>query len=294
MKNIRAALRAAVGIAAIPLIVIPLAALQGFIVGPLSKNYTAIPNFLYNGLRRLFGYKIEFNAAAAPVVKDKPVWFVANHLSIADFIALGSTLNGTFAGKGDVLKWPGVAQMAYAMKYIGLRRSSEFNPQSRAKIIRNFNDGFNTIMFPEGTTSEGKQVHLFRAALITVLFGEKGMDKEKKEVSLKQDVVVQPVAIRVKEIEGKNAIGNDALRNMYSMYHEDNTLVRIWKRMQIRSTTIELTTFAPLHPKDFKDAKELINKAALDIAGIVNPSQTTFEKAQIPGQEKKAAPAPGK
>jgi len=283
LKNIRAALRIIIGVPAIA----TLAAVQGLVAGPLLHNYTVIPNLFYNITRRVFGFKIEFNAASAPLVKDKPVWFVANHMSMADFILLGSTLNGTFAGKSDILKLPVVAHLAQTVRFIGLRRSSEFNDESRAALIKNFNSGFNAIMFPEGTTSEGKKVHLFRAALITILFGEKGVDGKKTEVALQKNVVVQPVAIRVKSVEGNDARGNDDLRNLYSMQHENRTLVRLWKRLQIRTMTLELTAFNPLNPEDFPDARALINKAALDIAGVVNPGQTTFEKANIPGPEKK-------
>ena|SRR3990172_6332803 len=285
MKYIRATIRAAAAVAAM-IAFGALTTAQAFIVGPLTGNYTTIPSLIYNTMRRVFGYKIVFNKASAPVVKDKRVLFVANHLALTDFVVLGSVLNGTFAGKGDVLKWPIIAPMARALNYIGLRRSSEFNGESRAKIIKNFNGGFNTILFPEGTTSDGKQVHLFRAALITPLCGDKGIDKNKKEVVLNGEVVLQPMAIRVMSVNGKDASGNDELRNLYSMPTETNMLREFWKRMQIRRTVIEITALPPLNPKDFKDAKDLINKAALDVAGVVNPGQTAFTKAAIPGQNK--------
>ena len=148
-------------------------------------------------------------------------------------------------------------------------------------------------MFPEGTTTDGKKVALFHAGLITLLFGEKGVDKENKEVTLDKDVVVQPISIVVKEVNGVNAVGNDKLRDLYAMYDENNTLKRIWKRLQVPTMTIELTAFPEMKPADYADAKELINKAARDIAGVVNPGQTTFEKAVIPGQPaKKPEPAP--
>lgn len=287
MKYVRATSRSAITALFIPFLAAS-AALQGLIVGPVTGNYTTIPNFLYNCMRKICGLKVEFNAASAAVTKDKSVWFVANHMSNADFFILGSTLEGTFAGKGDIMKWPLIGQMARAVKYIGLRRSKEFNGESRAKIIKNFNAGFNTIMFPEGTTTEGKKVHLFHAGLITLLFGDKGIDKGDTEVALKKDVVVQPVAIRVKSVEGKDAIGNDQLRNLYSLQDEKSMVKTFWKLFQIRSMTLELTTFAPLNPKDFGDAKDMINKAAQDIASVVNPGQTVFEKAVIPGQQKKA------
>lgn len=286
-KNLRAAVRMGIALAATPVFV-GLAALQAFVVRPLTGNQSFIPNLIYNASAKLIGLKIKFNAASAPVAK-KQAWYVANHISNADFLALGAKLDGTFAGKGDILKWPVVAQMARAIKYIGLRRSSEYNAESRAKLVKNFNDGQNAIMFPEGTTSDGSKVHLFRAALPGLLYGDPAVDKNKQEVKLDKDVVVQPVAIKIKSVNGKDPAGNADLRELYCMYHEENMLTRIWKRMQVREITVELTAMKPLKPQDFKDAKELMNKAALEIATVVNPGQTTFTKAEIPSQPQKPA-----
>ncbi len=293
-KNLRAAVRMGTGLALTPAL-LGLAAFQGFVVRPLTGNQTAIPNLIYRIGSRLIGLKVKFNKASAPVVKDRPVWYVANHISNADFLALGVKLNGTFAGKGDIMKWPVVSQMAQAMKYIGLRRSSQYNAQSRAKLIKNFNQGQNAIMFPEGTTSDGSKMHLFRAALPGLLYGDEAVDKYGKEVTLDKDVLVQPVAIKIKSVNGKDPTGNAELREKYAMYHEENMLKRIWKRMQVREITVELTALPPLNPKDFKDAKELMNKSAQEIATIASPGQTVFKKAEIPGQAQKTAqpePAP--
>jgi len=282
MSYLRALRRVAFGLVTLPFFLGAIA-LQGAVVGPLTRGKSSlIPNFLYNTLRRFFGFRVVFNAASQPVAKDRPVWLVANHMSMADFIVMGAAVNGTFAGKGDVLKWPVASWAARAVRYIGLRRSTEFNAQSRGKIAANFNQGLNTIMFPEGTTSDGKKVYLFRAALISLLYGGESVDKKNCPVPLRDDVVVQPVAIRVTDVAGENAVGNDTLRNLYSMPAERNTLKRIWKRLQIKSITLELTAFAPLTPRDFADEKALINQAALNIASVINPGQTTFEKAKIP------------
>jgi 1-acyl-sn-glycerol-3-phosphate acyltransferase len=285
-KYARASRRAALAVTAVP-VAVGLSALQGFVIGPLTRNYETVPKMMHATMRRMFGYKIEFNAASAPLVndKDKKVWFVANHMSVADFIVVGSALDGSFVGKGEIMKWPVISQMAKAAKFMGVRRRSEYNEESRGKIVQNFNAGFNTIMFPEGTISDGKQVHLFRAALLGLLFGEKATDKKKKEVALKEKVVVQPIAIRVKSVNGKDATGDDALRALYSMSTEHNPLRRIWKRMQVKQITLELTAFPPLDPANFNDAKALANEAASNIASVVNPGQGGFVKKPIAGHD---------
>ena len=288
MKFLRMAVRAVAGVVAVPVIAGLLAVQR--VVGPLTGNYKTIPNIVYGTLRRLFGYTVEFNAASAPLVKDKPVWFVANHLSGADAFVVGGALDGSFVGRDDAMKWPVLRHALRSIKMIGVRRQPKFNDQARGKIAKNFNDGYNTIMFPEGSTSDGKKVYLFHAAFLTLLYGGGSVDRKKNPVPLQKDVIVQPVAIRVKSVNGKDALNNDELRNLYTLPGR-NTLRRIWKRAQVRKMTLELTVLPPLNPKDFKDAQELANKAAQDIAGVVNPGQKTFEKAHIPGYTppKKAA-----
>lgn len=279
-QAIRVSVRAVAGLVAIPTIAGLLAVQR--VVGAITGNYKTIPNMVYGILRGLFGYKVEFNKASAPIVKGKRVMFLANHLSGADAFVVGGALDGSFVARDDAMKLPVVRQALWAVNIIGVRRRPEFNDQARGKIIKNFNDGYNTIMFPEGATSDGKKVLLFHAGLLTFLFGAKATDKKNQPVALKEDVVVQPVAIRVKSVNGKDALNNDELRNLYSLPGRD-TLRRIWKRAQTRNMTLELTVLPALNPKDFKDAKDLANKAALDIASVVNPGQTIFEKGHIPG-----------
>lgn len=300
MRNLRALRRAMVGLAMLP-VLIGATALQGFVVGPLLDNHAALPNFIYNSLRRLFGIKIEFSKASAPLEDKKSTWFVANHMSIADFMVLGSTLKGTFAGKGDILRWPGVAQMARAVKYIGIRRVNKdhpdfekFHKQTIAKIARNFNAGHNTIMFPEGTTTDGSQVALFRAGLLSMLYGANGVDEQGNTITLDREVVVQPVAIRVREVEGKDIATREDLRHFYSHYNTNNTLKRIWTRLATKDLTIELTAFPPLNPKDFKDQFELANKAGELVRSVVAPHQKEVGKAVIPGvKEREHTPPAG-
>lgn len=289
LRGMRAAARSVLGIGMVSAM-LPLVILQGAVIGPLLNNHTVLPGLFYNGIRRLFGIRVEFNAASAPIEDKKPVWYVANHMSIADFLILGSVLRGTFAGKGDIMRWPGIAPLARAVKYIGIRRVNKDDPdfekfhrQTIGKIMQNFNDGHNTIMFPEGTTTDGSQVALFRAGLISMLFGAEGLDKHGNPVRLEKDVCVQPIAIRVKNVEGKDISARSDLREFYAHYNTNNTLKRIWTRMATRDITIEVTAFSPLSPKDYKDQFALINEAGALIRGVVAPDQKTVEPARIPG-----------
>lgn len=286
IRTARVARRLATIAVAVPAALGAIAA-QALVAGPVFNNYSFLPNLLIRASRRLMGLKVVFNEESAPVVEGRSTWFVANHISTSDPFVLGDKLNGTFAGKGELLKSPLIAPVVRAIKYIGLRRSREFNPQSRGKIIENFNEGSNLIMFPEGTTTDGAAVKLFHAGLITALFGEKGVDEQGREVRLEKDVVVQPVAIRVLDVDGRSALSDARVRGAYTREYGESPLSRVFERLSHRRITVEVTTLPALRPADFADAKDLINHAARDVANIVNPGQTTFEKAVIPHKHKK-------
>ena len=280
-SNARAAARAGLGVAATPVVLVLVAA-QSAVVGPVFKNYTVIPNFIAGAARKLLGIKVSVNNKAAAVVDDKPVWYVANHISTLDPFVLGGTLNGSFVGKGDLLKLPIVAQALRSVNFIGVRRQAAYNAESRGMIVDNFNSGNNVIMFPEATPGDGKKVHMFHAGLITALFGDKNIGKNKKEARLQKDVVVQPVAIRVKEVEGKKALNSNRVSEAFTMAHEHGLFNQLWKRLKVKNITVEVTPLPPLSPDNFSDAKDLINHAAAEVASVINPGQTVFEKAKIP------------
>jgi 1-acyl-sn-glycerol-3-phosphate acyltransferase len=249
------------------------------VVGPLTHNY-ALTRLTYRGLGRLlFGYKFEFNKAASPLVKDKRAMFLVNHMSVTDFLPIRSMFKGAVIGKHEIGKWPVVGLMVRATQFIGVKREAKYNAESRGKIIRNFNKGYNATMCPEATVTPGDKVYLFHAGLLSVFFGDKAVDKKQRNVTLKSDVVVQPVAIRVKSVNGKDATGNAELRNLYRMYGERNILRNLWKRFQVRNITLELTPLEPLNPKDFNNAKDLANAAARAVATVISPGQTEFEPA---------------
>lgn len=240
----------------------------------------------YKDLADLFGIKIVFNKASAPLETEYPTLFPGNHMSIADFIILGSVLDGTFAGKE--LGVP--KKLLEAANYIGIPRVDKEHPEFKNNVrrtlgqfLRNLNNRINTIFFPEGTITDGSQVALFRAALFKGFYGQTGLDKEGGEISLQTEARVQPIAIKVLDVEGKNVDMRPDLRHYYSHYTSTNALKRIWTRLATESLTIELTVFPSMDPKDYDSAETLANTANALIRGIVAPHQTVVEKAKIPG-----------
>jgi len=275
---------------------------------PTGDALVATQEKFYNDLKDILGIKIIFNEKAAKLEQGRPAWYVAPHASYYDFIVLGAALRGTFAGKGEILTWPAVRQLAMAAKYIGLRRDKKFNDQSHAKLIKNFNAGNNTIMFPEATIPApepargvvtGDEVYRFHGGLLSIMFGKTGIDKQKNEVRLQPEIadklVAQAVAVRLVEADGKAGSHADPeFRKNYTAHHKGGMLSQFWALMKVESMTVELSPQPVLEAKNFKDHFALANEAHRQIAAVIAPGQTMAYYALLPGQDpaKRKPPEP--
>jgi 1-acyl-sn-glycerol-3-phosphate acyltransferase len=281
---LRAARRMALAAAGIPWVV-AMAMLQGLVVGPLFKNHTAIPNLVFNTARRILGFKVVLNEETAPLVRDRPAWFLSNHIVAEDIVVVGSKLPGVFVGMAELTKWPIMKQITRAVKFVPVKRNPKYSAETRGSIIQNFNEGSNIIMFPEAEATPSQEVHLFRAGLMTALFNQKSVDENGNPVSLQQDVAVQPVALKIKAVNGKELEGpDDPRREFYAIDRGPDAERKVgpmFRMLAAKNITLELKVLPPLNPRSFPDAKALANQAARDVASVVNPGQTTFKKARI-------------
>jgi 1-acyl-sn-glycerol-3-phosphate acyltransferase len=92
---------------------------------------------------------------------------VANHVSWVDIFAINALAPAAFVSKAEVRNWPLIGWLAARNGTIFLRRGS----RGHAKIINAetaalLDAGHNVAIFPEGTTSDGRQVLAFHAALL--------------------------------------------------------------------------------------------------------------------------------
>lgn len=281
IDNFRALRRAAFGLAALPVIVATAVA-QNYLLRPIFGNRTATTSLVGRVLTRMLGMKVVFNAASAPPVQGRPVWYVANHVTGADGAAVWRRLEGAPVGHERVGKSLGLRSLARAMNFVGVRQRKEYNDVSRGRLIENFNKGLNAVMFPEGHVNKGGPLFMFHAGLFSLLYGDKGTDSKGRTVALEKDVVVQPVAIRLIEANGRNALAEPALqRDFYAMPQHDNDLKRAWQRLKVKRLTVELTLLPALEPAAFDNHRDLVNRAAQDIAAVVSPGQAVFSKAML-------------
>jgi 1-acyl-sn-glycerol-3-phosphate acyltransferase len=282
MKKIRASLRLGFGALTAAVVFGVGLPVHSLILKPLGQH-TAFQKLVYNLTRKFLGIKLVYKGAQ--LEKKRPAFFIANHLSNADFLTIGSAVNATFVSKGEVATYPVIGKLGKAFNIIFVRRTADYLPIAKEKVANTFAKKINVGMFPEATTTNGTEMYEFKAGLLSILFNRENMSEKTAEILNK--VVVQPIAQRVVEVNGKDVSKQSAaeraeLWDEYVMHNELNSVKRIWKRLQVKSITVELTALEPMVPANYADGKALANEAWKNVAAIVVPDQKTPIKKPLP------------
>ncbi|MEK9874048.1 MAG: lysophospholipid acyltransferase family protein, partial [Betaproteobacteria bacterium] len=116
----------------------------------------------YRGALRILGVRIRVFNDFSP---RRPVFVVANHVSYLDVFVLGSLIPAVFVSKQEVRDWPVVGWVAWLQRTIFITRRPARAVDELAPLGEALENGFNVIMFPEGTSTNGTSVLPFKSAL---------------------------------------------------------------------------------------------------------------------------------
>lgn len=90
---------------------------------------------------------------------------VANHISWTDILALGASAQMTFVAKSDVRDWPALGLLARLNPTLFIDRSARRGVRGQIDQVKAALRRGRVAVFPEGTTSNGSTLLLFRPAL---------------------------------------------------------------------------------------------------------------------------------
>lgn len=98
---------------------------------------------------------------------DRPVLFVANHVSWLDIPVVLATYPVRFVSKDDVRAWPVMGWLATRAGTLYLNRGSGRAAHRMAGMLTQaLMDGQRVVIFPEGTTTDGSHVLPFKPMLL--------------------------------------------------------------------------------------------------------------------------------
>ncbi|MBT7906065.1 MAG: 1-acyl-sn-glycerol-3-phosphate acyltransferase [Marinovum sp.] len=117
---------------------------------------------------------------------------VANHSSWLDIFTLNAAQRVYFVSKSEVAAWPGIGWLARATGTGFIKRDRRQAKLQRDILSSRLQAGHKLLFFPEGTSTDGRQVLPFKSTLFAALF----------EQSANSNIHVQPVSVVYKAPKG--------------------------------------------------------------------------------------------
>lgn len=111
-----------------------------------------------------------------------PMLWVSNHVSWTDIALLGQLTPLSFLSKAEVRDWPVAGWLAAKAGCLFIRRGAGDSQLIRQQMSQRLQHPLPLLMFPEGTTTDGRSVRTFHGRLLSA--------------AIESRVSLQPVAIR--------------------------------------------------------------------------------------------------
>jgi 1-acyl-sn-glycerol-3-phosphate acyltransferase len=166
---------------------------------------------------------------------------VANHISWLDIYVINAAHPTGFVAKAEIRHWPLVGWLSQETETLFIERGSHRHAQHIAhEMAARLKAGHRITVFPEGTTSDGRQVNHFHAALL--------------QPAISTGLAVQPLAIRYRDADGHYTDAPAYIDELSFMDSVRNTLA-------VRGLVAELVALPPL-PTDASSARRELAKAA--------------------------------
>ncbi len=205
----------------------------------------------------VFGIKVRIHGTPREY-GDTPTVFTSNHVSHLDIPVLGSHLNARFVAKAEVSDWPVMGQFARTQRTIFIERTKSALEGAKDTIGAAIGEGFNIILFAEGTSTDGREVKPFKASLFQMFYEEKPVT-----------AMVQPVAIVIESAGGRKP-DDQVTRDIYAWWRaEESFAPHLWKFAKSGGAVINVHYLPVLDPKAFADRKALAHAAGEAVARIV-------------------------
>lgn len=124
------------------------------------------PRWFLGRAGRIAGARVQ--VIGTPLKRD--VFYVSNHLSWIDILALGGASGTAFVAKAEIGEAPVVGWLAGLNRTVYVKRENRMGVAQQINELRDaLADNWAVTVFPEGTTTDGKSLLPFKTPMLRVL-----------------------------------------------------------------------------------------------------------------------------
>jgi len=125
---------------------------------------------------------LPFRVRVIGQLPQQPMLWVSNHVSWTDIPVLGMLAPLSFLSKAEVRTWPVAGWLAHKAGTLFIRRGGGDSQLLRRQISQHLQQQCPLLIFPEGTTTDGRSLRTFHGRLLAS--------------AIDSEVPLQPVAVR--------------------------------------------------------------------------------------------------
>lgn len=210
----------------------------------------------HRGVLAIFGVKVRF-------IGEKyadTCLFVANHVSYLDIFAIGSHISGSFIAKKEVRSWPLLGWLSTLQQTIFVDRGSRDIASQINAIKTPLNNARSVILFPEGTSTDGKDVIRFKSSLFALTDHFPAL-------------TIQPLSLKFYDHNGEAL--DDKTRDCYAYYGDIIFGHHFLKMASSRGANIDIHIHPPIKTDDFAEQASVRKAVTTHCYEVIKHSVTT-------------------
>ena len=196
----------------------------------------------------VWGVSVETRNFHKLIDKKENYLIVSNHLSYIDTLVICTVVPSVFIANAELRD---LVPLGAITKYSGGVFVERRNRASLLKDIRNISEileiGFDMVLFPEATTSDGEKILKFRSPFLTC--------------AIKSNVNVQPICLRYKKINGIDITSSN--KKLVYYYEGLGFFKHFFRMLELKSISVEvreLETIEVSHDTSRKDVSDTAYK----------------------------------
>jgi 1-acyl-sn-glycerol-3-phosphate acyltransferase len=200
------------------------------LAGAMARRQRWTRSFMTR-LTRALPFTVRIHGAVPP----RPMLWISNHVSWTDIALLGQIAPLSFLSKAEVRHWPVAGWLAQHAGTLFIRRGANDSQRLRREMALRLEDDCPLLIFPEGTTTDGRQLRTFHGRMLAC--------------AADVGVAIQPVAIRYGRGTGLDPIApfigdDDLLSHLLRLLRADAGVVDIHLLEPIETQGVERAVLA--------------------------------------------------
>lgn len=183
--------------------------------------------------------RVEVRCHNAPETLPERCLLVSNHVSWLDIFAVYAVTPGLFVAKSEVRDWPIVGDLVRRVGTLFIERGNRRHARrTNERMVAALESGRLVAVCPEGTTTDGRSLRHFHAALL--------------QPAIDARALVLPVALRF--------VDQDGAQTDAPVYVDDTSLMEsLWRIAAMPAMAVELR-FAPCVSTENQHRRELTQR----------------------------------